>query len=265
MGIQRIYLDPNDEGVYIDAYIAAGSRDAVIIAPGGGYCMVCEDREGAPIAAAYNRLGVSAFVLNYRVRDSRYPSQLIDICRAVLYVRQNANSFGISPDRIFTLGFSAGGHLAGSSATLYRDPAVLEALGVTPDMIKPNGAILCYPVVTAMEITHQNSFENLTGLPFAEIPEATRRALSLEYALDSETPPLFIWHTATDGAVPPIGSIRLCERAVLAGVNASLHIYPYGPHGIALGTEETAAGNPDFCQPLATGWVADSVNWLKTL
>ena len=198
---ERIYLDPNDKRVYIDTYVTEGTpKDAIIVIPGGGYSNVCSDREGEPIALAYTELGLNAFVLNYRVGtpSDRYPCQLTDLARAILYIREHSEELCIDPCRVFTVGFSAGGHLSGSVALLCDEPEVLEGLGVTAEMIRPNAAILAYPVVTAMTDTHSPSFENLVGLPFDSIPEDTRKHLSLELRVNSQTPPLFIWHTAKD-------------------------------------------------------------------
>lgn len=265
---ERIYLDTADDRVYIDTYVTKGGiKDAMIVIPGGGYSCVCSDREGEPIALAYTEQGLNAFVLNYRVgtEADRFPCQLMDLARAILYIREHSEELCIDPCRVFTVGFSAGGHLSGSGALLCDEPDVLEGLGVTAEMIRPNAAILAYPVVTALTDTHSPSFENLVGLPFASIPEDTRKHLSLELRVNFQTPPLFIWHTAEDEIVPPVGSLRLAEAAVRAGVNVSLRLYPYGTHGVALGNQVTACGNEKWLQPLVEGWVADSVEWLKTI
>ena len=272
---ERIYLDPSDERVYIDTYVANDktiTRDAMLVIPGGGYHGVATVREGEPVALAYFAKGFNAFVLNYRVSGyaeqpeaDAYPSQLIDASRAILHIKQNAEKYGIDPERVFAMGFSAGGHLAGSLAVLHSEPEVIAALGCAPGENRPRACVLSYPVVTAMANTHEGSFAHLMRKPFAEISEADRRRLSLEEQVDEHSAPLFIWHTAEDKAVPPIGSLLLAAKYIERSIPVSLHVYPYGPHGIALANLFTSGGNPNFVQPEAQGWLDTSVEWLNTL
>ena len=268
---ERIYLDKEDERVYIDTYVVndkSYKRDAMLVIPGGGYSAVCTEREGEPIALAYVAHGMNAFVLNYRVGEvgDVFPKQLVDAGRAIIYIKKNADRFGIDPERVFTVGFSAGGHLSGSCAIMYSDPEVKTALGIVGEENKPRASVLGYPVVTAnTEITSQNTFKRLLGKPFSEITEAERKRFSLETAVNEHSSPMFIWHTAKDSGVPVNGSILLTQAAKDAGVNVTLHVYPYGPHGLALSTKITECGNPAWVQPLAQRWVADSVAWIKTI
>ena len=266
---ESIYLDPTDDRVYIDTYVAndkSRRRDAMLVIPGGGYSNVCTEREGEPIALAFLARGLNAFVLNYRVgRGDRYPSQLIDASRAIVYIKDNSERFNIDPGRVFTLGFSAGGHLSGSCAVLHKDPEVLTALGIEQGRNKPRASVLCYPVVTAMMPTHQGSFERLTGMPYGDIPEQLRRKYSLEERLDSDSAPMFIWHTATDAVVPCDGSLMLARRAASLGIPVQLRLYPYGPHGLALSNALTECNNAAFSQPIAAEWVDKAVEWLATI
>ena len=150
-------------------------------------------------------------------------------------------------------------------AILHKDPEVLSALGIEKGDNKPCGSILAYPVVSALVDTHAGSFVRLGGKPFAELTDAEKNKLSLEANVDEDSAPLFIWHTSEDQAVPVIGSLKLAEAYYNIQRHFSLHVYPYGPHGIALANEETSLGNPDWIQPLACGWVKDSVKWMKSL
>ena len=264
---ERIYLDPNDERVYIDTYVAHTSSacPAMLVIPGGGYEMVCSDREGEPIALAFVERGFNAFVLNYRVDSDRYPSQLIDASRAIVYIRDNAEKLSCDPDRVYAVGFSAGGHLAGSLAILNADEEVLSTLGIEKGRNRPNAAILSYPVVSAMLPTHSGSFRNLLGAEPCELTGEERSRVSLECNVTPESAPLFIWHTSEDEAVPTNGSLALAAKYISLGLNVMLHLYPYGPHGVALGNEVTEAGNPAWIQPLAQIWVDSAVKWLNTL
>ena len=261
-------LDVMGHKINFISYLEEGSadRDAVLIFPGGGYENLSTEREGDAVARAYLKEGLNAFVVHYAVgSEYTYPSHLIDASAAILHLKKNAAKYGINKDRIFTVGFSAGGHLSGSAAILHKDPDVLCALGIEKGDNKPCGAVLAYPVVSAKVDTHGGSFARLAGKPFSEITDEERQRLSLEANVDADSAPLFIWHTSEDQAVPVIGSLKLAEAYYGIHRHVSLHVYPYGPHGIALANEETSAGNPDWIQPLADGWVADSVKWMKTL
>ena len=254
--------------IELNTYIAEGSkgRDAVLIFPGGGYEMLSVDREGVAVAEAYLERGLNAFVLHYAVgTEYKYPSHLTDASFAIVYIKKHAEEFGINPDRIFTVGFSAGGHLSGSMAVLHKDPEVLSYLGIEKGDNKPCGSILAYPVVSAKVATHEGSFERLAGKSFDEITPEERDKLSLEANVDEDSAPVFIWHTSEDPGVPMLGSLRLTEAYYSIGRAVSLHVYPYGPHGIALANERTSCENVDWIQPLAEGWVDESVRWIKSV
>lgn len=262
---KRIYLEAEGEAPYIDCYLRCdGTSPTMLVIPGGGYGMVCSDREGGPIAEAFFEKGYSAFVLTYRVAPNhRYPTQLLDAARAIAYIRENAGALSVDPNRIFTVGFSAGGHLVGTVATSHAYAEKL--LGLPENFARPTGSVYAYPVVSAMCPTHVGSFENLSGVPFCELTDEQKRLFSIEENVTEKTPPAFIWHTAVDELVPVYGSIRLAEAYIKCGVPVSLHIYPYGTHGVALANAKTECGNENWIQPLAEGWVDYAAEFLKTV
>ena len=267
--VKRIYLDPEHKNVYLDVYPAVSDgciTPAILVIPGGGYGMVCEDREGGPIAKAFSDRGYTAFVLNYRVaEEALFPSSLIDASRAMVYIRDNAEEYRVDSTRVYAVGFSAGGHLAGSLAVLHDTPEVLSALGTKRGYNKPTAAILSYPVVSAMLPTHVGSFVNLLGKDYEQMTEAERRSVSLECHVKEDSAPVFIWHTAEDELVPTAGALALAQAYVEKARPVMMHLYPYGPHGVALGNKVTEFGNPKWVQPLAEGWVDAAVEWFKTL
>ena len=122
---ERIYLNPDDDRVFIDTYVKNLGKNwpAMLVIPGGGYVAVCTEREGEPIALDFVAKGYNAFVLNYRVGKPGdvFPKQLLDAGAAMIYIREHADEFGIDPERVFSLGFSAGGHLVGCLANLHKD------------------------------------------------------------------------------------------------------------------------------------------------
>lgn len=264
---ERIYLG-EDKVAYLDTYVVADGRiaprEAMLVIPGGGYANVCIDREGESIALAFLARGINAFVLNYHVGvTNNYPTHLLDAARAMVHIRENAEKYHINPERIFAVGFSAGGHLCATLATKHK--VAEELLGLEKDYARPHAVVLSYPVITAMHPTHKGTYYNLVGKPFEEIPEDVRALHSHELHIDGDTPPAFIWHTATDIAVPPIGSLRLAEAYIDAGVPVELHLYPRGSHGIALAVEHTSAGNQCHIDGKTAGWVDDAIEFLKSV
>lgn len=268
---ERVFIDPETDRVILDTYASDDTRDnpdlrdAVLILPGGGY-RGCSKREAEPVALAFLSKGINAFVLYYRVGEEGdvYPRQLTDASRAMLYIRQNAAKYGINPARVFVLGFSAGGHLAGNLAYANGDPTVLSALGAAKEQTRPDGAILCYPVVSAKLPTHEGSFTNLSGKPFAAFTDGEREFYSLENKIDPNSPPTFIWHTAEDRGVPPYGSLALAAELVRNGVLTTLRLYPTGPHGLSLANRIT--GNDTLKDnEIAARWVDEAVEFLKLI
>ena len=269
MNTERIYLYEGNSDIYLDLYVINDTRlsvrDGMLVIPGGGYCGVCVDREGEKTALAYLARGINAYVLNYRcAKEDVFPMHLEYAARAMKWIKDNAASHNTNPERIFVSGFSAGGHLAATLTTKYA--FIEEKLGFEKDEAKPRGAVLAYPVITAIGPCHQGSFVNLLNKPFDEITDEEKAFHSVENHVDAETPPAFIWHTSEDGAVPVHSSLKLGLAYANAGVPFSLHVYPYGPHGIALATEySNAHDGVNRVQPLAEAWLEDSIAWMKTV
>ena len=133
--------------------IPCGLRPTVVVCPGGGYGMT-SDREAEPIALAYNAAGINTVVVRYSVAPARFPTALLEVATVVRYVREHGPEFGCDPNRIFVTGFSAGGHLTASYGNFWSRPFVAETLGCDPEVLRPNGQILCYPVITCGEYAH---------------------------------------------------------------------------------------------------------------
>ena len=222
MRYERIPLSQEDAEIYLEAYVPeqlkSFTRKAILVIPGGGYGQVCADREGEPIAHAFLPYGYCAFVLHYSVGRKRpFPAQLIEAAMAMKHIRDHAKEYGIDPEEIFAVGFSAGAHLAASLGTLWRHPALREAIGADVGEIRPRGVMLIYPVITAdPAIAHKGSFCNLfcTDTPTQEQLDAA----SLEKHVDAESSPAYILHTVTDQLVPVENSLVLARAYTEAGV-----------------------------------------------
>lgn len=220
---------PDQAQPSITAYPVAGSKGAVVVVPGGGYAMKA-DHEGGPIAEMINEAGVSAFVLDYRVFPCNMYAPLSDAKRAIRLVR----SMGY--EKVAILGFSAGGHLTCTAATMYDtgDPASddpVERLSSRPDAFVP-----CYAVVSFGAFAHRGSAENLLGKENADNWELLRR-FSNELHVTPDTPEAFLWHTAADQAVPVENSLNLASAPSAQGVPFELHVFPEGRHGLGLAPE----------------------------
>lgn len=225
-------------------YPVEGAKGAVVVCPGGGYAMKA-DHEGRDIAKMLNEAGVAAYVLDYRVAPCHYEAPLSDAKRAIRVVR----SMGY--DKVAIMGFSAGGHLCCSAATLYdygdpdaEDP--IERLSSRPDSFIP-----CYAVVSFTAFRHQGSVNNLLGDQAGNY--ALQRRFSAELHITRDTPPAFIWHTSSDNCVPVENSINLALALAHVGVSAEMHIFPMGAHGLGLASSE----------PVVAQWAGMCQKWLQ--
>jgi acetyl esterase/lipase len=224
----------------------------IVVAPGGGYVALAMDHEGRQIAAFFNAMGISAFVLKYRLGPRyHHPVQLGDAQRALRIVRSRADEFGVSTNRIGMMGFSAGGHLTATAGTHFDagkadSPDPVDRVSSRPDFL-----ILGYPVISFdPAIAHKGSLRNLLGdNPDPKLVES----LSNELQVTSQTPPTFLFHTTADAGVPVENSVRFYLALRSAKVPAEMHIYENGPHGVGLALGDAA---------LST-WPTLLTNWLR--
>lgn len=226
-------------------------QPAVLVIPGGGYSFNSE-REAEPIALHFLTRGYAAFTLYYACAPLGFPVALREAAMAMRYIRENAEAFGVDPNMVAAIGFSAGGHLCGTLGTLYDCSEVADIGGA--DLIRPNALGLCYPVLVEWGPTHEGTFRNISmGDP------ELRKRLSLEKQVRSDMPPVFLWHTRTDAGVPCRNSILMAQALDEAGVDFALHIYRKGPHGLATADICTYASYklPEFSR--------DVKNWLPAM
>lgn len=265
---EKIYLLPGNEDAYLETYVAdrlpCNTPKALLVIPGGGYGGVCSDREGEPIAQAFMPYGFNCFVLHYSVAGKRiFPSQLIEASAAVKYIKDNAERYNINPDKVFAIGFSAGGHLTGTLGTLWHRREVYDVLDMPFGYNRPTGVMLIYPVITGNPaFSHAGSFMNLLG---TDEPSADALSeVSLEKQVDERSSPAFLVHTANDEVVKVQNSLLMAEAYAAAGLPFELHIYPDSPHGMALGNEITYCGNEKWNRQSLAQWVKAAVLWADT-
>ena len=260
----QIPLSDTDKDIYVDAYIAdptnAFTRKAILVIPGGGYGKICADREGEPIAMAFMPYGYNAFVLHYTVGLKKpFPQQLIEATLAIKHIKDNAEDYGIDPEQLFVVGFSAGGHLTASTGILWKNEEVLKAVPMPYGYNKPRGIMPIYPVICE----HTGSFRNLwcTDTPTRE----QLAAVELDQHVDADSAPAFIMHTANDGVVNVKNALMLATAYSNANVPFELHIYPDAPHGVALGNAITAGTNEKWYNPAIAEWIRMAAAWADTL
>jgi acetyl esterase/lipase len=266
--LAQLHPDLGDSSATLTAYARDpagcvadnGARWGVLILPGGGYSVVAPG-EGEPVALAFLAAGMQAFVLNYSVAPARWPQAFLETAAALAFLRQNAARYGISPYRIAVCGFSAGGHLAGCLANLWCDPLVQERLSLAPTDVRPDAAILCYPVISAALSARGSSFPNLLG---PDWQSAGAERLSLETSVTLVNPPTFLWCTWEDGSVPMENTLCYAQALRQAAVPFDLHIFQHGPHAMGLATPDCAR-DPDHHDLRAAQWHPLCVSWLRRL
>jgi acetyl esterase/lipase len=229
---------------------------AVIVAPGGAYITLADNHEGRQVANWLNSLGVTGFVLKYRLAPRyKYPVQLEDMQRAIRVVRSRASEFGISRDRIGVMGFSAGGHLASMAGTHFDEGNPSAADTTDRASSRPDFLVLAYPL-----ISFRANWSDAVVRRFSEMGVIDKNAspklleeLSTDLAVTSKTPPTFLFSTSTDDALPPQGHALLFYVALQKNhVPAEIHVFQSGPHGVGL----------DFGDPELGEWPVLLRNWL---
>ncbi|MBF9222320.1 alpha/beta hydrolase [Hymenobacter ruricola] len=231
---------------------------AVIICPGGGYTRLSIDHEGYDVAKQLNEMGITAFVLKYRLpNDQTQPDKsiapLLDAQQALRLVRRQAAKYNLNPERIGLMGFSAGGHLAAWAGTQFARP-VGEKAG--PESVRPAFLVLLYPVISFSDtLKHGGSRDNLLG---KNPTPAQIRQYSNELQVTAQTPPTFLVHAQDDKTVPVNNSIVFYQACLRHGVSAELHLYPKGGHGFGLNNKTTK----DVWTDRLRNWL-DANGWLS--
>ena len=226
---------------------------AIIVAPGGSYRHLAANHEGRQLANWFNAMGITAFVLQYRLGPRyHHPIELGDAQRAMRLVRSRAKDFNIDPAAVGFMGFSAGGHLASTLATHFDSGNASAPDPVDRENCRPDFVILAYPVISmTANYSHRGSAENLLGNP----PDpALAKQLSNELNVTPSTPPAFLFSTSADTLVPPENTVAFYLALHKAGVPAEMHIFEKGPHGVGLDLNDVALSE----------WGTLLRNWLRT-
>ena len=271
---EKIQLFEDREDVFLETFCADKvwdkKRDAILVIPGGGYNAICSKREGEPIALRYASEGINAFVLHYSIQEkSVFPRPLIEASAAIKHIRDNREKYKINPDRVFAVGFSAGGHLCASLGTLWHMPEIYKALDMEYGYNKPTGIIPVYPVISGITPgAHMESFCRILGKGYPTEDYPTHEELarySLENCVDEKSSPAFIVHTSTDALVSVNSSLAFAQAYANKGRAFELHIYKEAPHGISLCNDVTSDGNKAHDNKAIACWVQQSIDWMQQL
>ena len=243
---------------YFPAPENTASGTAVIIFPGGSYLSNSITHEGYDVAKRFNEIGVTAFVVKYRLPSDdtmldKEIGPLQDAQQAIKIVREQAATYKINPQRVGILGFSAGGHLASTAGTKFKSSKIANEKNTN---LRPDFMILIYPVISFQnDITHAISRGNLIG---KQPTQAKIDLYSNELLVTSETPPTFLVHASDDSTVLPANSVRFYESLLKNKVEAELHIYQRGEHGFGLKNSSTKDDWFERCK----NWM-DANEWLS--
>ncbi len=251
--ITRVFRVSDPELIVYPAAEDKATGAAVIICPGGGYRILAIDHEGYNIAKWLNELGITAFILKYRLPSDmimmdKETGPLQDAIKAMRIVRENAKKWNVNPDKIGVMGFSAGGHLASTLSTHYNEKLYTSVNAISA---RPDFSILIYPVIS-MEpsITHMGSRTNLLG----KAPTEDKiRHFSNDQMVNKNTPPAFLVHAADDEAVPAQNSINYFLALKQHSIPVEVHIYEKGGHGFGMKKSDSTTSY----------WPEDCEHWLK--
>lgn len=240
------------DGYILDCDLMLGQyqkRPAIVVIPGGGY-VYCSRAEGEPVAMAFAARGFHAFVLRYSTGfDAAGFRPLEEISWAIGYIRENAESWGIDPDKIVSCGFSAGGHLALSSGLLAEN--------------KPNAMILGYPAASAPAMKGVDfMLKLLTGKQ--EVTQEDAARFDLVPQITENAPPVFVVATAQD-TLTHFGALPIAQKYDQLGIPYELHIFGHGPHGYSLANETTSDGSSRYMNSAFAHWQNLSVEWLHKI
>lgn len=296
MRSEVIRLYENREDVTLTTYLLDDSpeirkgkfRPAVIICPGGAY-LNCSDREAEPVALRFAAMGYHAFVLRYSVyqegkggvpdwmapitpkKHCQYPNQIRELGMAMRLIKSKSEEWYIDPERVAICGFSAGAHNCAMYAVSWNQEIITEYFSETAEIFRPAAVILGYPVTDYcyMKETMKKSplieglftISNSAFLGTSEPNDELLKEISPVYRVTKETPPMFIWSTASDELVPIQHSIRLTHALADNGVPFELHVFEEGGHGLSLGDQTTAEAKTQINKDVQE-WILRADKWL---
>ncbi|MFI3207390.1 MAG: alpha/beta hydrolase [Clostridia bacterium] len=229
---------------------------SVIVCPGGGY-QFCSQRESDPVVFEYLSKGYNVFLLIYSLKENASNfNPLKEVSSTIMKIRENAKEWNCEPEQIAVCGFSAGGHLAGSIATLWNNETFLKYFDNKGGLNKPNAVVLGYPAICNSCFTEQSPVMIVQGEEIDEFYDF----FTLEKRVTKDTAPSFIWHTYEDTVVPVKNALAFADALNENKIQFEIHIFPTGGHGMSVCTNEVNAQHSDNRK-----WVDLSVGFLNKM
>lgn len=264
-----------DKEVFLSTYIhddigtygTENGRGAIIVLPGGAFAFL-SPFEAEPVALTFMQKGFHTFVLEYTVGDNcKYPDVLVECSRAIQIVRDNAEQWNVDPNKVTLMGFSAGACLAGMSATQWNAPEISAALGVEPEYIRPDSAVIAYGCWdNSGTIWNDPEFANPGASDF---PKSCPPQLDLINYVGKHVCPLFIWHNQQDRYIPVRNCLMIAEEMCRLKIPVELHLYAGGEHGLSvanpLSVQDQRQQAVVDANPSVSMWVEMAVNWITRL
>lgn len=239
--------------------VGSGDRPLIILCPGGGYHFTSK-REAEMVAMQFLAAGFHAAILWYSVSPAVFPTALLELGKSVQLLREHAKEWHIDANKIVVQGCSAGGHLAASYGTFWHEDFVSESLHVSDkELLRPNGLLLCYPVITSGEFAHRGSFQMLLGENYSQ---ELLEKVSLENQVNEYVPRTFLWHTYEDDCVPAENSLLFVMALRRHGIPVEFHLFEHGGHGLSLANELTQDREGGARQPECTCWIDMAITWM---
>lgn len=236
-------------------------RPAIIVLPGGSFTWLSEN-EAEPVALTFAEEGFNTFVLNYSIgEDSVFPNPLDDVSRAIWEVRRNADEWGVHPDKIALMGFSAGACVAAMSATQWNTPGLAERLNLPKEGIKPNATVIGYGA-SLLSTIFDNPDENLVVPTPGRITADRTPQVDIVNYVGPKTAPMFIWHNRYDQFVPVKNPLLLADKMQEHRLPFELHIYQSGRHGMSVNNRLTNPTGEGIDESVRS-WVRLCVLWLE--
>jgi len=238
-------------------------RPVIIVLPGGAYYRL-SPADGEPVALTFLKEGFNTFVLNYSIKEySEFPNPLEDVSKAIWEIRKNAEEWGIDPDAITVMGFSAGSGVANMAATQWNTPGLAERLGIPEGGNKPNAAVIGYGASDTRTYMDDDDVykPNLGKIALDRAPE-----LDVVNYVGAHTPPLFIWHNRNDRLVPADQPLRMAQEMQRQNLQYELHVFQLGRHGMSVFNNLSSYNDKDINQKMNVDlWVQMCTNWLYNL
>ena len=270
--VQKIINFTPDGRVKLETYILnqtlndnpCPKRPAIIILPGGAFTFLSET-EAEPVALTFAKEGFHTFVLYYSVGDySVFPNPLDDVSKAIWEVRRNADEWGIEPDQIALMGFSAGACISAMSATQWNTPGLSQRLGIPEEGIKPNAAVIGYGASLLSTIFDNTETEELIVPQPGKITADRTPEVDVVNYVGPHTPPMFFWHNRYDKYVPVINPIMMAEKMSRHKLPFELHIFQSGEHGMSVSNILSSPSGERIDGSVGL-WVQLCSMWLKKI